>query len=557
MNVFHNLSKQINNPRRLMFLSLLILGMLIHYPQQDFWPLIVQGDLSRDLYVYQLTQSGELPYRDYFYNYGPLMPFYYAFFYTLFGVKFSSILLGVIALDMVSGMLIYLILARLTTPLIAFLGASWFWLFYEKLIFNFNHFGAVPLILLNLYWLIKFYDKPEVKLFVGVLGTVFLLLLVKINLGVCVLAYSWAVVLAMRITGRLKVFRFKSPLLILALLPLASAAFVYWLLLHGLPGYYVKQCLPSSLSYMQYKSSLSLPQRIFGLVNSRFWGLEEKYAPTSSFSSLWPDRFIILSFCAVILMFALKSFLYKKDLRSLLILVTALLFLSHEFIILGVRYELWMTYPVFICLLFFLAGELLKGHRLIRAIWSFLAAAMLAAAINGVYSMKNEMIKYKDYFLMPFEKMQVYSFNPPNWVYVAESTTNYLKAHLSPGEKFLAVPYEPMYYWLLDRRAPVKETMFFDFVNITAEQQKRIISDLEKEHVNYIVMSNRVHSPEVGLGVFGATNCHILGDYIKKNFIPMITFGKWGLNPEWSWDHSIRIFQRKAKEQNTGYLSFP
>lgn len=501
--------------------------------------MVIQGDLARDLYIYQRTQLGELPYRDYFYHYGPLMPFYYAVFYALFGLKFVSLIWGVILLQMISGIAIYLILVRLATPLMALLGASWFWIYYDKIFMNFNHIGAVPFFLFNVYFLIQFYDSPKVSTFIGILITIFFLLLIKINVGLAVLASSLIVILIMRIKGGLKVFPSIYQPEMLFFVPIMLAALIYFFLLHDLPLYYVKQCLPLSSDYLQFKPRFFL-KTLYEIILWHWAGIPALRQ--------WAAKVLMVSLIFFILMLIIKRKIPRNIFTPFIILLISLSFLAHEFILLGVDYQLWLPYPVFICLFFLMASIVLRENRYLRLLWLLVIECTMAVFVMGGYAFKHKLVESQA-LLLPFDKIKIYSFNSPTWVNVVKGTADYLKTHLKPNEKFLAVPYEPLYYWLLDRKSPVIETMFFNFIHISPEQEQRVIANLEKEKVRYIVMSNRVHSSEQGLGLFGVTNCPLLADYIQKNFNQVISFGDWDNSARWDEDYAIKIYLR------TGYTT--
>ena len=69
-------------------------GILITAPYARFQGPLSQGDHGRDLYAAQAVFRGELPYKDFWWVYGPLMPYYYGLFYKIFGIQISSIILG-------------------------------------------------------------------------------------------------------------------------------------------------------------------------------------------------------------------------------------------------------------------------------------------------------------------------------------------------------------------------------------------------------------------------------------------------------------------------------
>ena len=90
------------------FLTLLLVflaGILITAPYVNYQDFLSQGDHGRDLYAAQAVYRGELPYRDFWWVYGPLMPYYYGLFFKIFGVHISSMILGKLILRILGGIL--------------------------------------------------------------------------------------------------------------------------------------------------------------------------------------------------------------------------------------------------------------------------------------------------------------------------------------------------------------------------------------------------------------------------------------------------------------------
>src|SRR5262245_32354816 len=168
-------------------LLLMAVGILIYYPSLDVMPYISEGDIGRDLYAYEMTLEGKIPYRDYFYNYGPLMPYYYALFFKAFGFKISSILLGRVILNLICGWLIFESLRLFFRPLAAMLGTWWYWSFNQDFTFTFNHTGGVCLLLLIIYCLLQRTIQPKPFTTGVIVAALFLLLLVKLNIGLAAL----------------------------------------------------------------------------------------------------------------------------------------------------------------------------------------------------------------------------------------------------------------------------------------------------------------------------------------------------------------------------------
>ena len=72
------------NRTAVFFLTLLTAGVIL-YPTINYQPWLASGDHGRDLYCFKATLDGAVPYRDYWWVYGPIMPYYYAVFLKFFG----------------------------------------------------------------------------------------------------------------------------------------------------------------------------------------------------------------------------------------------------------------------------------------------------------------------------------------------------------------------------------------------------------------------------------------------------------------------------------------
>ena len=74
-----------------------------------------------------------------------------------------------------------------------------------------------------------------------------------------------------------------------------------------------------------------------------------------------------------------------------------------------------------------------------------------------------------------------------------------------------------------------------------------MIAELEKNHVNYVLVSSRAFArQELGLGILGTTYCPLIGKYINDHFIPLARFGDWSNEPGWAWNHGTLILKRKG-----------
>ncbi|MEE2665176.1 MAG: glycosyltransferase family 39 protein [Myxococcota bacterium] len=537
-----------------LFLLLSILGgIVIALPMRDLHPLLATGDSGRDLYGYWLTQRGGIPYRDYYWNFGPLMPYYFALFLELFGGGIKSVLIGATVLRLASGICIYLILRRLTSPVLAFLGALWFWTSSPEFYYTWNHAGAVLANLLACYLVIAHLQRPDRRWVLYLFPVVFAAILVKANAGAATLA---ACLVSLAIIDRSRGVSLYPPnprYLLLATAAPAAALLVYVSLVFGLPRDYLLQCFPFSPGYDPPASGnlIDTVQRTFDYLSSRFTDPRAFMPGASTLLTPGPNRTFGAILAGSLLLLAVSFIRQSKagEARRNRVLVLSLLlvfssFSLHEFFLSGVLHRLSWGTPLLIVLAFYLIH--LALHPLPIAVkatvWLALFAA-IAVDTAGVYRFASQLKARPDQHLS-LPAADLFVSNRTSWVKTVEQVTRHLEAELAPDETFFALPYDPLYYFLTERAAPAREYIFFDFLNISERQERDIIARLEERGVDTILVSNREKSDEPGLGDFGQSYGVILHEYLKRHFREVAEFGRWSAPPGWAWNHAVRIYRR-------------
>ena len=135
----------------------------------------------------------------------------------------------------------------------------------------------------------------------------------------------------------------------------------------------------------------------------------------------------------------------------------------------------------------------------------------------------------------------------PHGLQLLQQTTEFLNKTLKPNELFFALPYDCLYYYLTGKKTPTRQLIFFEHIKIPPEQEKSVIAELEKNHVNYVLLSSRAFArQEPGLGFLGTSYCPLIGKYIQDNFVPIARFGDWTNEPGWAWNHGTLILKRKG-----------
>lgn len=534
--------------RKIIFFFLtLVSGVVLLYPLLDFQYFIASGDHGRDLYAFKRTLEGGLPYQDYFWPFGPLMPYYYALFNLVFGVSIQSVVLGQVLLVLGIGLLVYLTSAVFVPAPLAFICAFWYWSFREmEFFYTYNHAGGLLALMLVVFFLFH-YIKNSRKIFIfgGAFG-ILLLCLIRLNIGLSSLAaFILCLLLSDIIKKQAPPLRHLRLYMVLTCCLLALTGLIYWALIHPLPSYAIEQCFP-------YRKSSRLDATT-GFGNSLVLLLRFFWA---SAKLTWASRVTSLAILTGPL--ALGFFLKKNNCPLpekkqpplvLLSLLIFMLFNFHEFLASGVFYRVYWIFPLFITSIFYLFYAVY--HYGPPKIFTPLVGSlvMITMFFSAFFHIRSQHLYISAYKIMGNRFLvgnnNIYVCQQPSWITTVKQTHDYLQTHLKKEEKFFAVPFDPLFYYLTGKMSPSRQLIFFKHNNIPEEQEQEIIRKLDENHVHYIVFSNRWDSPSEGLGTFGKDCCQLLAQYIHKNFETVAVFGDWVNPPGWAWNYGVKILKRK------------
>ncbi len=525
-------------------LATLAVGIILLLPMTNFQDWLSTGDHGRDLDAFEQALNGKILYQDYWWVYGPVMPYYYALFYKILGIKIQSILIGKFLMKLTAGALCYLAVSTLFTPLTGFMAALWFWGFQQDFFFTYNHIGGIAVEMGIIWCLMAYIKNPRQNLLWIGCALCFILAMIKVNFGLSSLATLMAAAFVVDRSYKVpfssskKLFYFLS----MAVIP-AFIIYIYWLLLSPLPMYEIRQCLPYSNADQPYNT---MPWNAMWSFLKIEWN-EARHSPSLS---IFYVLTLLCSIQTLVVWFKNKIDARQKKILTLSVVILGIYAATgfHEFLKSGVWYRWFWAQPPLIVLAFIIfetAGRSL--NRIIHLLlWS---AIILMVGIVGISSWQN-VIKFQNPGQqIAGERGGIAVANQKDWVATVNTTTQYLNATLKPGELFFALPYDVLYYYLTGRPSPSRQTIFFEHINIPPEQEYKIIKEIENKKVNYILLSNRFMSPERGLGVLGKTYCPILGKYIEENFTPIARFGDWQHAPGWGWAHGTMILKRKKGTQ--------
>ena len=394
------------------------------------------------------------------------------------------------------------------------------------------------------YCLLSYIQKNSSKAAWGALAFIFTLCLIKINFGLAALAVTTLTVafndlvvnknkdVSQLIIGRRPYFYG------VALIGLPLLVFIiYWSLLKGLSVMEIRQCLPYMEGDQPYVMSPWLAIYNF-LVNT-----------LHTIQSNWENfSFAVILISSILRCFYLflKNRLAITQVFTILMLCVFYMANFHEYLKSGVWYRGFWAQPLSMILTFLIIDMATQSIPKIarRIIFSFLAFLAIFCWFL-VQTPVNQAKTPKQFLSLP--RTGVYVTNAPSWIWTVTKTTEFLNKTLKPNELFFALPYDCLYYYLTDKKTPTRQLIFFEHIKIPTAQEKSVIAELERNHVNYILVSNRAFAhAEPGLGVLGKSYCPLIGKYIKNNFQVIASIGDWTQEPGWAWNHATLIFKRKG-----------
>ncbi|MBN1870084.1 MAG: hypothetical protein JW847_05875 [Candidatus Omnitrophica bacterium] len=537
------LSKLSGKEKTIYLVLTIVAGMIILWPLHNFQHYLAQGDHGRDLYCFKKVMEGALPYRDFSWLFGPLMPYYYALFYLFGGVSIQSILFGQILLIFLAGIVIYLTCCVFLPPAISFLCAFWYWGYRgTEFFYTYNHIGGLLTLLIALYCLFKYIELNERRFICGGFVSILSLMLIRLNMGVSTLtAFVLSLFFSDFIQKDPKAPRKRRFYLLLSLGILAIAFLIYWFLLYPLPKYAITQSFPfEKTQRTDYTSS------VFDTVLYS-WGMLANYFTATLSQKIFGLILVFASLQCLILGFSNKT-PHKLKERIIIIFGSLFLFLalsSHEFFASGVFYRIFWFFPLILITIFFLLGIATRDIR--KTILQVIIFYTLL--LPPLFNIHNE-IRIIRFFKTPEHQLHVgpnniFTTQDPKWFQTVAGAVDFIKKNTRPDEKILVLPLDPIYLFLSGRDSAARQLVFFEHINITEPQQRDIISEMETNHANWAIISNRAVTPEGGMGVFGQTHCLLLAQYLRDHFEPAADFGDWIGPPGWAWNHSVQILKRK------------
>ncbi len=532
------------------FFLTLITGVLIFSCFGNFQYALSQGDHGRDLYAFKRVLDGAVPYRDFSWLFGPLMAYYYALFFKVFGVSVQSVILGQDILIILTGIGLFLACTRFLTPAFSFLCAFWYWaLRGDEFFYTYNHSGGLLCQVMMVYALFSYIKTARLRYVIGGLVVAFLFSLIRVNMAMALLV-PWCAALAVTDIVR------REPALLLrlrvnvygALLCAGMAFLVYAWYFQGQSAYVLWESFP--LSKAQRAEPAVSPWLAMGMALRH-------YVPF--FLTTWVGRVItiacVLSVGGMVFNFlSRRNFGGREKTDSLLAVVFTMILAmagAHEYLLSSVAYRVYWVFPLLLILIFLIFGLATRHGR-----WQAFFRRILYIVLWGV-AMLTLAGQWRDVawlktngYVFKYGANEVYTRQEAQWFSTVRAACDFIEKNVPPGQKLFTLPFDTLYNYLTGRDQPTRQWVFFEHFHMPPEQDIATIHDLERNKVVWVLVSSRSIDQEPGLGVFGRDYCRVLCDYIDKNYQAQVQFGVWNPAPSWAWNHGVVFFKRKTPFAN-------
>ncbi len=520
----------------------------------NFQTLFVQdgltpGDAGGNLYAVEAVTRGEIPYKDFWWNYG-FLPFYYnALFFKLFGSHIQSLILARLILKAIFSGVFFLAAARIMPLASSVLAAIAFGVFMPEFKHNFSHYAGICMETGILWAVLSYYKTAKDKYIFW--GWLFVLLLgfIKINFGVLLLLGTWISFILCGLVEHKKSF---SRTLVFSALSFFAIiliwALTYYFFIKDLSFHQINQCFPLAKGY-NYFNTWSLSRGIIFLFKTTLQNIQYNH----SFDILLAGLTFIASFRLIIHMIVRRSCTITTGRNCFFIsgiLLILIICAYHEFIVTaGLDYQLYWAKPFTVMLIAYLISEacVISGS-LIQIIVSVVICVLIGIQAYQHWKFL-EQFKNKAHFF-GFKHMNIYVTESPKDIKSMLATAHYIDKNIPPNSLFYTFPHDALYYYLTDHRMPTWLFSFYRIIHVTPEQEMDLIKNLEQRKVEYIVQGSVCYAGYAWWGKFGVDYGLLFDKYIKKYFQETARFGSWSKDSETTYmgGAGTRIFKKKTSQ---------
>lgn len=179
------------------------------------------------------------------------------------------------------------------------------------------------------------------------------------------------------------------------------------------------------------------------------------------------------------------------------------------------EYPIYYNGPVVLCFLLLVLVLIRKNIRTPAIIWTLESVFCLAClACAGLYT---HQIRYVAKSYVPLTTDRGTILVSPHMKESYLTAISFMKEKAASGEHVLSVPEDTSLYFLSDTYCPTRVFMFLPGIMAPGKMTAELIQEIESKDVRYLLWSNRLFW-EYGAPIFGRDFDRQIGDYFRSHY---------------------------------------
>jgi hypothetical protein len=179
------------------------------------------------------------------------------------------------------------------------------------------------------------------------------------------------------------------------------------------------------------------------------------------------------------------------------------------------QYPIYYNGPVVLCFLLLVLALIRQSVRTPALIWrieSVICVACLASV--GLYANQTRSIT-KSFIPLTTDRGTV--LVSPHMKESYQAAIGFMKEKAALGENVLSIPEDTSLYFLSGTDSPSRVYMFLPGIMAPGKMTAEVIQEVESKHVRYLLWSNRLFW-EYGVAIFGTDFDPQIGDYLRSHY---------------------------------------
>lgn len=537
-----------------------ILLLVLYVARLDLQWSLLPGDHGREIYCFYRTGRGAVPYRDFQWTYGWLMPYVYGGVFRLFGESLLVLRAVFLALLLAAGGCAFGAVRRQYGTFAAHVGAFLVFLWGTPP-HSFNHAALAVMVTAGCWSLFAALEADRLR--PSALLLAYLPALVgggaKWSSGI-----AWIAIATLLLGVKLWILpptgvrrgRDFLPVVVAAALALVLVTGAYGLLFAGVPAERLRTSF-EGMTGRQWAEDRSLlgemlllprhflapllswaigPEGAAGFLELTAKEVAERASLTGLLTSLRSPA-VVLPFGLLVLGIAGAAWLLHTArtarrwepaaVRILCAWVTTLL-LTHEYLLRGSTYSLayLALLPLFL-LGVGLLGLWVASWSAARRTWigrGALVAWLLLSSGWTAHQVASSIDRPRGARMTSPRAGGIWVSSP--WMREHfDALVACVTRLTAPGEPVAVLPYDSLVNFLADRSSPFYSTAVLYGFPWSEQAEDRLIRDLDAGHVRCVVLTNGTATPAHSVGYFGYTHLPRLAEYITTHYRIVATLG--------------------------------